>query len=699
MSAEAEKKPENGEEAAGAPKAKKRFESSYYSVISRTGADGRLMIGQDIEVLLDKECPAFASPGTRAFEAQDRRQGGGLFVVICEREALPRVTHIGSYKGIRNQNAMSLVEAGIVNWPGDGRQKFAFVFEKPVGHKLLDTPEGETHKISEDRITSVLIEPVVKLLADFDKVGLIHGAINVENIYITGADGNERVIVGECLSTAPGLRQHPLYEPPTRAAAQPSGRGEGTIMDDLYALGVCVAMVMRGENLLKGKTWQHVIHEKIEEGTYATILGKERLPVGISEFLRGVLSDDVDQRWGLEEALTWLEGRRLSPKQARVTLKAARPLTFHGAKFWDLRSLAQSFAENIGEAIAEVEKGQFEVWLKRNFDDKALELRFNRVWDKEKDAGRNRLISCICMAIDPLGPIRYKGLSLFPSGFGIALSHAMAKGDDIQVYGDLLHQQLFNAWVSQSFEDVPDAAIMLAVLERCRSALTQKMPGYGIERVIYMLNLEAPCLSPLLRNHFVLSPGSLLLALEDNARAASRPEALLDRHMIAFISVREPKMIDPFFGYVNSHSRGQQVVGVIRVLASIQRRFSVGNVPALCSWLISMASPIIDMLNDRDLRADMTKRVNALQGSGNIAALLDLVDDPALIRDDAQRFAYAQMEYASLVREKALIKDNLNRGRRNFGKDTGRQVAMLFSCGLSMMVIIGYVVLRYMKLI
>jgi len=236
------------------------------------------------------------------------------------------------------------------------------------------------------------------------------------------------------------------------------------------------------------------------------------------------------------------------------------------------------------------------------------------------------------------------------------------------------------------------------MLEKCRSALTQKMPGYGIERILYMLNIEAACMSPVLRNHFVLSPGGLLLALEDISKQAGRPETLLDRHMVSFISVREPKMIDPNFGYVNSHSRGQQILGIARVLAAIQRRFSVPAVPGVCSWLISLTAPMIDLLNDRDLRVAMTKQVNKMQGTGNLNALLDLVDDAALIKDDAQRFAYAQYEYASLVTEKSQIENSL-RKRQNFGKATGRQVAMLVSCALAVMVILGYGILRFIKIL
>src|SRR4051812_37563667 len=81
---------------------KRRLESSYYSVVSRMTADGKMMIGQDIEIFPDRECPAFASPGTRAYEAKDRRQTGEQFALICDREAVPRVTHIGSYRALKN---------------------------------------------------------------------------------------------------------------------------------------------------------------------------------------------------------------------------------------------------------------------------------------------------------------------------------------------------------------------------------------------------------------------------------------------------------------------------------------------------------------------------------------------------------------------------------------------------------------------
>jgi hypothetical protein len=222
---------------------RRRLESAYYSVSSRMTPEGYLMLGSDVELLPTQECPAFASPGTRAYEARDRRQSAGEeFVLVCAPGSVPRVTCIGSYKNLKNLNALRLIEAGIVNWAPEGRQKFAFVFEKPQGKKILASPDAQPYRISEDKLVHTLIAPAVRALADFRDIELVHGAINAENIYLTGDGGLERLVLGECLSSAPFWRQNPLYEMPARAAAQASGRGPGTVAHDLYALGVCVAM-------------------------------------------------------------------------------------------------------------------------------------------------------------------------------------------------------------------------------------------------------------------------------------------------------------------------------------------------------------------------------------------------------------------------------------------------------------------------
>lgn len=666
-------------------------EAAFYSPAAQS-ADGKVMVGQDIEIYPEKPCDHFASYETRAFEAKDRRQTGDQFAILCGRQTVPRVTNIPSYRNLRSPYIMRLIDAGVVFWKPEARQRFALVFDKPPGKKLLQSAEAQPYKISEDRIVPALIQPAVEALAQFRNAEIVHGGINPENIFVTGSPGAESIILGECLSSAPSFRQHALFETIERGMADRSARGQGTMKDDLYALGICVAMAIRGENLMMGRNARQIIYDKIETGTYSLVIGGgSRLPSGLGEFLRGVLNDDPAQRWDIDDALGWLEGRRLSPKQPRVNVHAARPFIYRDRKFWDLRSVSMAFAEDPADAAAAMEKDQFDLWIKRNFEDKQLNDRIEKVHDREKGGSKERLVSSIIMALDPRGPVRYKNISAYPAGFGAALAGAIARDEDLSSYAEIIQQQFFNNWIQQRYEEVPDAAGLLTAFEKCRGYLTQKIPGYGIERALYTLNKEAACMSPLFKKHFVLGAGSFIMALEAVSGMSNRPDSVLDRHMIAFLSVREPKLIDPYLGHITSQDRTFQLIGIVRTLAGIQSKFSIPQLPGIGNWLISMINPAIARFNDRDLREEIAKRMNKLVDTGNLQAILELIDDMRIVQDDMARFVMARREFAQLANEKAEL-ENVLKKKKNFGYATGRQVAMLISAGLSVIGIFGYIV-------
>lgn len=667
-------------------------DDGYY--VTNTGGDNRIMVGPEIEILPAKPLEALASFETRAFEARDSHDPNPQLALLCGRSRGPQITAIGSYKSIKTPHLLKLRAAGVVDWKAEGRQLFALVFDMPPQKRLMQPGAQKSLRITDDRIIPALIEPALSVLSELHAVEMVHGALSPDNIFMAGADGAEVAILGECLTSAGSFRLDPSFETIERAMAQASGRGVGTIRNDLYTLGICVAIALRGFNPLAGKTAERVIYDKIEHGTYACMVGSERISAGMSEFLRGVLHDDDSARWTLDDALRWLEGRRLSAKQPNVTLTASRPFTFRERKFWDLRSLAMSFAAHISDTAAVLEKDHFDLWLKRNFDDRDLEARLDKCRAKEEGSLRERVVASFCMALDPYAPVRYKGLSLFPKGFGTALADAMARDEDTQVYAEVIAMQLFNNWVNQRFEEIPDASAVITQFEKCRNFMAQKMPGYGIERVVYLLNKETVCLSPVLRNYYVLSPGHLLLALEGIARTSNRPDHILDRHMVAFLSVREAKMIDPHLGHLISHDRSYQMVGLIRTLAAIQRRFQIAPVPALGNWVISQIEPAIKRFYDADLRQIIKERIAKLNDSGNLMAILELIDTPSLVQEDIQRFAIARREYALLAREASGISHQLQR-KNLFGMATGRQVAMLISSVLGMLAILALVFMHF----
>ncbi len=656
-------------------------------------SSGIVMLGADVEIDFSRPLPQYDTLGAVAFEARDRRAPGLHFALLCGRTHVPRVMMGPSYRNIKNPKLMRLLDGGIIARPGDQQQYYAYIFERPVGRKFIAQADETPHRVSEDHLVDLIISPILSLLLEFRNADMVHGAISLSNLYLGGPAGSETLTVGECLSSAPGARQHPIYETIERAAAQPMGRGPGLLKDDLYALGVCVAMIARGVNLTVGRSKQEIILDKIAHGSYAVISGRERMPGNVSEFLRGVLNDDERMRWDIDDAMKWLSGMRENPKQGRVPYKAARPLVFMEQKYWELRSLALVFGDNVPEAIQEIETDQFDLWLKRNFEDPLLEARLAKVWQEEKGSTREKLVCSLCMAFDPRGPVRYKKLSILPGGYGGALAEAMAQEEDVTNHVELVTQQVFNTWITQQFDEVKDGSNLLTTFEKCRNFLTQKVAGNGIERVLYVMNKEVACMSPLFKSHIVLNVGQLVLALESLALRGEKGERVLDRHMIAFISVREPKMIDPHLGHVISHDRGNQLVGITRTLAAIQRTAGLGALPALGNWLIDMMGPAVERVLDRDLRKELAKRVEKQRDKGDLSVLLDLIDDAQLMQADSQRYMQARIEYAQLEIEKKRIQ--MMKSKPKFGYGTGRQVAMMLSAALGTVIILVYLAVNF----
>ncbi len=666
-----------------------KLESSYYSVVSQITSDGRIIVSNRIEIYPDKELPELANPGTKAYEALHLVSNLQCFVLICGRTLLPRVSAIGSYKNAKSDSMLKLVSAGIVDWPLENRQRFALVFEMPKGKKILKAETGEMTIISDDKVISMIVEPALILLEDLRNLDLIHGAIGLDNIFLAGSPGNEFFILGECLSSAPSFFLNPIYETVTRAMARPSGRGIGTTQDDLYALGICIAMIARKKNLILGKSEVEIIAGKMELGSYGAIIGKEKLPAGIGEFLRGVLQDDIEMRWSLEDCFKWLEKRRIAPKQGAKVFKAARPFVFKEKKYTELRSLADAFSKNIEDAAATADSNDFLMWLRRNFEDKELNSRFEQMRERERTNSHEKFVCTTCMALDPFGPVRYKGLSLFPMGFGSALSDSIHMHENLQIYVDIISQQIFSLWMTQIFDNVPDGSAILSMLEKSRLAVNQRMIGYGMERVLYIANREIACMSPFFEKYYVLIPGTLLQALEAMSDSDNKPDMVLDRHMVAFLSVRDGNLIDPYLGYLNSGDKGRQIIGTLRVLAGIQRRFSLGPMPGICKWIVSLLGPAIENFNDRDLRQDMLRVASRAQNNGDLIDIINLVDDGRVVGEDIKRFANARREYILLVREKVTIEAYL-KFKRSFGRASGRQASMIVSTFVAVIIIALY---------
>ena len=146
-----------------------------------------------------------------------------------------------------------------------------------------------------------------------------------------------------------------IYDTIPRAIASPLGRGVADYSDDIYALGVTIAALMRVHDIAEGMSDEEIINHKIEVGSFNFIAGKDRFPAQILELLRGTLNDNPNLRWTFDDIMTWADGRRVSAKQGATltALKASRPLEFNRLKFFKASGAVHEFITkfNIGSSI------------------------------------------------------------------------------------------------------------------------------------------------------------------------------------------------------------------------------------------------------------------------------------------------------------------------------------------------------------
>jgi hypothetical protein len=619
------------------------------------------LLGEDIEILVNKRLPALDRGPSLAYRARSKGDSTDVFfALVCENHLVPRSDDAGKYVGILTHGLVKLVASGVVYWPPAKGQRYVFVYHNTLGDPIMKSLDQGGLGWSADKAMKNFIKPMVSILLDLRDADLVHGCINPTNIFTVGGD-EERVIIGDCLSSPPAYLQPSVFEPIERAQCQPGIRGRGTTSDDLYAFGVSITMLLRNKDPLAGLDDEQVIRQKIELGSYAALTGKDRFTGAILELLRGLLYDDSDQRWTLEEIEAWLDGQ--------------------------------------SEAAQLVDGGLLEQWVERSLEDKRTKSRLEEAIVHAREKGRGagyweRLVCWVSMALDPMGPVRFKGLATHPEGILYALPEAYMLKKDIVPYIDIINEQFVLHWISAQPEGKIDVGTLVNKFDSCRAFLRQPTIGYGIERCIYFLCTTCPCLSEKLDGYYVRNPEDLMHAYEEISSASKRPELFVDRHVAAFLSVRDRRMVDPYLNDLNASEYYKKILGNVKTLATIQKRSRMGKFPGIGSWVSEIIAPVLERYHDRDLRVSLKKKIEKAGKDGDLVRIVSILDDNDLKQTDFVKFRKAMKEYAELCDENEEIKYKME-NPETFGTETGQDVAAIVSGFLSGLIILAFAIMHF----
>jgi hypothetical protein len=649
------------------------------------------MLGSQIEIFPSMPLPDLNSPGGSAYAARFKSDAASnLYAIICPSGLPPRIDTVAPMRTIDNPGVLRLIDGGVVPWGADGARAYALVYQRPLVPRMVTSLDEVRQPLSEDSINHNFVTPIIGALGALSNAGVVHNSIRPTNIFWRLGNASPPQI-GEGLSVPAGMGQPVLFEPIERALAMPMGRGTGIYADDCYAFGVTLAFLVMGRNPFQGMEDAAIIHAKMERGSFSAIIGNHRLSPSHIEILRGLLADDARQRWTAADLEQWLNGRRMTPKSSDAGRRASRHFDFMGGEYWQAAPLAAALSKHVGEATKIIENETLNKWLRRAMNDEDRASDIEAVIRAFKQSGKtasyeDQLVARVCIALDHAAPIRYRGLSVMPGGIASLLAESAVSGNHIQILSEIISSQLVGLWIQMQKEARAEYVTMAQLFERMKGQIEKTSFGNGFERALYEANPGLPCLSPMLRSQYVTTPKILLAALERVAASSNHPREPLDRHIAAFLIVRDRHRESTFDGMSMPEGSAKRNLAPLTLLSELQYRHGPEHAPQLAAWLAPAVEPLVRRFFSKTLRESMKKAIKEAVAAGNLVVLLRLVDDTRRIERDRQDFAAARLLYNNINQEIAALETKLN-DRDSVVRGSGKPMAATISSFLAIVLI------------
>jgi hypothetical protein len=620
------------------------------------GSEG---VAKQVEVagyLVDPSKPlqGFVGGGLAAFPARPAKGDGALaFAVRCRPHHPPRLKAIGRLPDPELlPNLLMPLGQGMAQAGEEEPSRF-LVYPLPPGPPLM-TPGERRSPLGETDLIQNVAKPVARVLAGLADLGVTHRGIRPDNLY--RGPGGGAVTLGEAFALPPGFAQPAAFEPSPMAMCAPAGKGEGTVEDDLYALGVTLLALATGQWPLAGLDERAALKLRLERGSLAALVGNARLPASLATLLRGLLAEDPYFRPGLDEIAVWPGGARARPQTARPVRKATRPFDFGGEQVLDARSLAFSLATRWQDGAKAVRSPGLLAWLDRALGDQSLTERVAEIVNADPLGGEvdgDLMLSRVLTAIDPQGPLWWRGIAMMPDGLGPMLADAYASpspsAERQRDLAEMIEVQAISRYATDhagrlDMTDADKAARMARAQQRAR------VLGGGRERLLYQLNPGLPCLSPLVRKAGVTTLPALLAALEASA-AGSPPgggaTSPLDRHVAAFIGASMEGQLDTALATAGDTGLPEEAgLATVMVFARLQRLQRGLTLPNLAKWVAAIAAPAVETWHGKAAKAKIEKKLPEVAATGDFIALLDLLDSQAARAEDRGGFAEAAATFA-----------------------------------------------------
>ncbi len=626
-------------------------------------------------VQVGRALPEFNTLHARAFAATDKENSAReLVAMVCSPTMPPRIKLARNLRKTPHATLMTVVACDVVRLSNPDEERFVIVYERPKGKSLASIIADQIRPLPERFIIERIIGPLAAAINHLEELGYTHGRINANNIYF-----GEQVTLGECCAEPCGVSQDFHYEPLGRLQTVPAtGKGDGRIQNDYHALAALVTLLKFKPKIFADPDQPRVLNFMLQEGAYIGLVGYRDLSEEMSDFLRGCLHDSPYERWTYKQIKQWLGGKRYNLLPPSLPSSGSRAFQFMEQNFINLRTLSTAMQQNWAQAIVPLRDNSLSRWVeigmrRKDIADnivravKALGGNYSRT---EKQ--NNELTGRALTTMDPLAPMRMKTVSCFIDGIGLLMADCYIRKDEgsIALIADLIEQGLPSVWVESQrrfihgSETLPDdLQKSVQALDKARLHMRTSGMGFGIERMLYDLNPDLPCMSPLFKGHYIISVEQLLTTLDALAPRLAGKDVPIDKHISAYIASKLNITKDQSFAYYRGYPDLQKhkALLALKFLQQAQIRAGGRRLPGLTAWVVTAITDVLATWQSKSIREQVCATLKPLAFKGNLTPILDFMAQYDYTSADKNGFLQASSGYHAMAEEIVNQQDDFKR--------------------------------------
>ncbi len=521
--------------------------------------------------------------------------------------------------------------------------RYATVFERPRGGPVHKDGHGG---MSETLILEKVLPPIAACLLDLHQGAMTHRAIRADNLFYSDSE-RQTIVLGEAISQAPGLLQPTVYEPLESMMAHPAGRGDGVPAHDLYAVGILFLHLLGGEMPGEGMSDEEIYRGKLLKGSFSLLAEKLSLSPRMYDILAGLLHDDPARRWNAEKLANWRDVIKETPRRGRGDTRALDKILFEEVEYGSPRLLARNMISKPKAAVELLRSGRLAKWVKNALRDEATAAEISEIQGSVANGphaqarSETTAVTHMLRLLDPKAPLWYRNVSFSRNAIGMLMLEAFRQ-DNMEMkksIAELFESGLLLNMAMTEFRDkrerradwLPEASIT-----GCQDYMKNGGElGYGLERCLYELSPETPCLSTLVLGSHVRNISEFIEIAEQKLLASNGHGNPFDRHAAAFIATKS-RGLDKYLISLTLYPAGsvEHVLLELKLFAKLQALSHPGPLPGFAAWAEEMLKPVFLKIRSRLRREVVIQRFREARKSGDLGMILQATDlERQLARD------------------------------------------------------------------